>query len=43
MYNHVTSPESENRSNADIVIEELNYIYDSLGRGEWPAQPIKNK
>lgn len=43
LYEHVTSPESENRSNADIVMEELNHIFDSLGRGEWPAQPIKNK
>lgn len=43
LYEHVTSPESENRSNADIVMEELNRIFNSLGRGEWPAQPIKNK
>ncbi len=43
LYEHVTSLESENRSNTDIVIEELNYIFDSLDRGEWPVQPIKYK
>lgn len=43
LYEHVTSPESENRSNAEIVIEELNQIFECLGRGEWPAQPVKSK